>query len=164
MLGQGRRKIELSPLYEPFRWLRNRLRTLPRAAGVTTSRSRRVEHDFALPNNLRELRLPRVQARIQLCAAMSLPKSCPSPGRRGPVVLALASEGMSCPSRQWHRAGYRWSPVRTLLVAPLWCDMGLWSRTVVVIKLRRTSVLKLERRRAAGSIGFVSGHNNNNLL
>ena len=47
--------------------------------------------------------------------------------------------GMSCPSWQWHRAGYRWSPVRTVPVAPLWCDLGSWSRTVVVIKLRRTS-------------------------
>ena len=31
---------------------------------------------------------------------------------------------MSCPSWQWHRTGSRWSPVRTLLVAPLWCDLG----------------------------------------
>ena len=32
--------------------------------------------------------------------------------------------GMSCPSWQWHRAGSRWFPVRTLPVAPLWCDLG----------------------------------------
>ena len=32
---------------------------------------------------------------------------------------------MSCPSWQWHRTGSSWSPVRTLLVAPLWCDPGL---------------------------------------
>ena len=34
--------------------------------------------------------------------------------------------GMSCPSWQWHKAGYRWSParVRNLLVALLWCDLG----------------------------------------
>ena len=31
---------------------------------------------------------------------------------------------MSCPSWQWHRTGSRWSPVRTLPVAPLWCDLG----------------------------------------
>ena len=31
---------------------------------------------------------------------------------------------MSCPSWQWHRAGSCWSPVRTLQVAPLWCDLG----------------------------------------
>ena len=31
--------------------------------------------------------------------------------------------GMSCPSWQWHRTGSRWSPVRTLPVAPLWCDL-----------------------------------------
>ena len=53
-------------------------------------------------------------------------------------ILFLA---MSCPSWQRHRAGYRWSPVWTLPVAPLWCDLGLWSQTVVVIKLRRTSAL-----------------------
>ena len=28
------------------------------------------------------------------------------------------------PSWQWHRTGYHWSPVRTLPVAPLWCDRG----------------------------------------
>ena len=33
---------------------------------------------------------------------------------------------MSCPSWQWHRSGSRWSPVRTLLVAPLWCDLGFF--------------------------------------
>ena len=31
---------------------------------------------------------------------------------------------MSCQSWQWHRTGSRWSPVRTLPVAPLWCDLG----------------------------------------
>ena len=46
---------------------------------------------------------------------------------------------MSCPSWQWRRTGYRWSPVWTLPVAPLWCDLGRCSRTVVVIKLRQTS-------------------------
>ena len=30
----------------------------------------------------------------------------------------------SCPSWQWHRTGSRWFPVRTLPVAPLWCDLG----------------------------------------
>ena len=33
--------------------------------------------------------------------------------------------GTSCPSWQWHRTGSHWFPVRTLLVAPLWCDLGL---------------------------------------
>ena len=33
-------------------------------------------------------------------------------------------EGMSCPSWQRHRTGSRWSPVRTLPVVPLWCDLG----------------------------------------
>ena len=32
--------------------------------------------------------------------------------------------GMFCPSWQWHRTGSRWFPVRTLPVAPLWCDLG----------------------------------------
>ena len=27
-------------------------------------------------------------------------------------------------SWQWHRTGSRWFPVRTLQVAPLWCDLG----------------------------------------
>ena len=35
----------------------------------------------------------------------------------------VTSIGMSCPSWQWHRTGSRWSPVRTLPVAPLWCDL-----------------------------------------
>ena len=43
--------------------------------------------------------------------------------------------GMSCPSWQWHRTGYCWSPVRFLPVAPLWCDLGC-SRTVVVIMIK----------------------------
>ena len=53
---------------------------------------------------------------------------------------------MSCPSWKWHRTGYLWSPVRTLAVAPLWCVLGFCSRTVVVIKLLRTSTLKLRSR------------------
>ena len=40
-----------------------------------------------------------------------------------PYCLSIIT-GMSCPSWQWHRTGSRWSPVRTLLVAPLWCDLG----------------------------------------
>ena len=31
---------------------------------------------------------------------------------------------MSCPSWQWNRTGSSWSPVQTLLVMPLWCDLG----------------------------------------
>ena len=54
------------------------------------------------------------------------------------------SLGMSCPSWQWHKTGYRWSPVRTIPVAPLWCDLGRCSRTVVVIKLRRISALQAQ--------------------
>ena len=33
---------------------------------------------------------------------------------------------MSCPIWQWHRTGSRWPPVRTLPVAPLWCDLGFF--------------------------------------
>ena len=54
--------------------------------------------------------------------------------------IAFANIGMSCPSWQWHRIGSRWSPVRSLPVAPLWCDLVFFP-TVVVIKLRRTSAL-----------------------
>ena len=39
-------------------------------------------------------------------------------------VLKDSIRGMSCPSWEWHRIGSRWSPVRTLPVAPLWCDLG----------------------------------------
>ena len=34
-------------------------------------------------------------------------------------------KGMSCPSWQWHKTGSSWFAVRTLPVAPLWCDLGL---------------------------------------
>ena len=33
---------------------------------------------------------------------------------------------MSCPSWQGHRNGSSWFPVQTLLVAPLWCDLGIF--------------------------------------
>ena len=48
--------------------------------------------------------------------------------------------------------GYRWLPFRTLLVAPLWCDQGRCSRTVVVIKLRRTSALT----NSIGNLALIS--------
>ena len=38
--------------------------------------------------------------------------------------MSIIVKGMSCPSLQWHRTGSSWSPVRTLRVAPLWCDLG----------------------------------------
>ena len=60
------------------------------------------------------------------------------------------SLGMSCPSWQWHKTGYRWSPVRTIPVAPLWCDLGRCSRTVVVIKLRRTSAYNVRYQDGLG--------------
>ena len=41
---------------------------------------------------------------------------------------------ITCPSWQRHRTWYSQSLVRTLPVAPLWCDMGCCYRTVVVIK------------------------------
>ena len=40
------------------------------------------------------------------------------------AYLFIHIRGMSCPSWQWHRTGSRWFPVRTLPVAPLWCDLG----------------------------------------
>ena len=48
-----------------------------------------------------------------------------------------------------------------LPVAPLWCDLGLWSRTVVVVKLRRTSAFTVtargarEHSRSIGSELFI---------
>ena len=42
------------------------------------------------------------------------------------LCFCLCLCGMSCPSWQWHRTGSRWSPVRTLPVAPLWCDLGFF--------------------------------------
>ena len=37
--------------------------------------------------------------------------------------------GISCPSWQWHRIGSSWSPVWTLLVVPLWCDLGFVAKS-----------------------------------
>ena len=52
------------------------------------------------------------------------------------AYFAYLCTGMSCPSwqREWHRTGYSWSPVWTLQVVSLWCDLRCCSRTVVVIK------------------------------
>ena len=57
---------------------------------------------------------------------------------KGNVLVCITG----CPSWQWHRTGYSWSPVQILPVAPLWCDLGRCSRTVVVIKLRWNSALQ----------------------
>ena len=59
-------------------------------------------------------------------------------------LVSASVRGMSCPSWQWHRTGYRWSPVPTQPVAPLLCDLGYCSRTVVVIKLRRISAFLMQ--------------------
>ena len=40
------------------------------------------------------------------------------------LFLGHVCIGMSCLSWQWHRTGSRWFPVRTLPVAPFWCDLG----------------------------------------
>ena len=59
-----------------------------------------------------------------------LPESCPPSSVWALRVLSTTSvcaslcQGMSCPSWQWHRTGSRWILVRTLPVAPLWCDLG----------------------------------------
>ena len=50
--------------------------------------------------------------------------------------------GMSCPSWQWHRAVSSWFPVRTLPVAPLWCDLGFFPNSRGN-RLRRTSALTI---------------------
>ena len=52
--------------------------------------------------------------------------------------------GMSCLSWQWHRTGSRWSSVRTLLVAPLWCDLGFFPNSrgnKAAANLRPTGIL-----------------------
>ena len=55
------------------------------------------------------------QSNIRVCGALRL------------VVLQWQCHGWdACPSWQWHRTGSRWSPVRTLPVAPLWCDLGFF--------------------------------------
>ena len=36
---------------------------------------------------------------------------------------------MSCPSWLWYRTGSLWSPVRTLPVVPLLCDLGFFPNT-----------------------------------
>ena len=36
---------------------------------------------------------------------------------------------MTCPGWQWHKIGYRWSPVRALPVVPLWCDLGFFTNS-----------------------------------
>ena len=53
--------------------------------------------------------------------------------------------GMPCPSWQWHRTGYGRSPVRIQPVAAGRCGVT-WdsSRTVVVIKLQRTSAFQCD--------------------
>ena len=40
----------------------------------------------------------------------------------------IVKSWISCPSWQWHRTGSRcqWSPVRTVTVVPLWCDLGFF--------------------------------------
>ena len=42
------------------------------------------------------------------------------------TTTAVIAGPALCPSWQWHRAGSRLSPVRTLPVAPLWCDLGFF--------------------------------------
>ena len=41
-----------------------------------------------------------------------------------PIFCTQVNNTVSCPSWQWHRTGSSWSPVRTLPVVPLWCDLG----------------------------------------
>ena len=93
-----------------------------------------VEFEFFL-GQLKMLKLRQVVSHFQ----SSFPRLLSS------EKLELQWSGMSCPSWQWHRTGCHRSPIRTLPVAPLWCDLGFCSRTVVVIKLAanlRLSVLK----------------------
>ena len=52
--------------------------------------------------------------------------------------------GMSCPSWQWHRTGSSWSPVRTLPVAPLPCDLGFFPNSRGNHKAAGTSALEYQ--------------------
>ena len=49
-----------------------------------------------------------------------VPPAGPAAGSRPGGSLTQKVLGMSCPSWQRHRSGRRWSPVRTIPVAPLW--------------------------------------------
>ena len=49
--------------------------------------------------------------------------------------IAESMRIMSCPSWQGHRTRSRWSPVRTLPVAPLWCDLGFFPNMSVLPSL-----------------------------
>ena len=51
---------------------------------------------------------------------------------------------MFCLSWQWHRTGSRWSPVRTLPVAPLWsrCDLGYSHGIKAAANLRPTKTVR----------------------
>ena len=50
----------------------------------------------------------------------------------GKTYITCYIRDVSCSSWQWHRTGIHWFLVRTLQVAPLRCDLGHCSRTVVV--------------------------------
>ena len=68
----------------------------------------------------------------------------------------LNRHAILCPSWQWRGTGYRGSPVRTQSVAHLWCDLGRCSRTVVVIKLRRTSAfIRVYDNNSGRSLGRI---------
>ena len=92
-------------------------------------------HKYSIPN-MKELILKRYNFDLAvLSGRQGAYVSCPH------LMTSSFRIGLSCPSWQWHRSGYSWLPVRTQPVEPLWCDLGRCSRTVVVIKLRRTSAL-----------------------
>ena len=68
--------------------------------------------------------------------------------------------GMSCPSWQWHRTGSRWFPVRTLPVAPLWCDLGFvlnsrGNKAAENLRPRVTVTIKTNRAAARWPVGLV---------
>ena len=41
-----------------------------------------------------------------------------------PIGYIGSNHRVTYESWQWHRTGSSWFPVRTLPVAPLWCDLG----------------------------------------
>ena len=129
---------------------------------------------------------PRSSA-VRLCAGGPGPHidgaAGPAPSKRGCQCAVISSEsgcpvvpaspmaprpsyhfklGMSCPSWQWHRTGSRWSPVRTLPVAPLWCDLGFFpnsrnNKAAAILRPRLNSNLNDTWDHASDHVARLAG-------
>ena len=65
-------------------------------------------------------------SRNEISPRLQRPTALAGPRVYHPSSLKFCNKGMSCPNWQCHRTGSRWFPVRTLPVAPLWCDLGFF--------------------------------------